>query len=144
MIVELSIAARDADRREMRAVLDKLRGVSTPRDFLAARLIVLVDVPGVPVARLVLRIDPELIAAARRAPRVRCLLDEAGDRAVVADLGAQILVLQPPRARLQTRRGLAAARVDDANRQAAGSFRRWRSLRRRRAAASAAVRRATD
>jgi len=56
--------------------------------LLAALKIVLLDVPGVPGARLVLRVDPELIAAPRERFAPRRLMDEAGDRSVLSDLDA--------------------------------------------------------
>ena len=54
--------------------------------FLAALGVILFDVPGVPGARLVLRIEPQLIAAPGERLALRRFVDEAGDRPVVADL----------------------------------------------------------
>src|SRR5271155_4320733 len=63
-------------------------------DFLAALLVVLIDVPGVPAARLVLAVDPELIAATRQRLAPCGLVYETRDRSVLRELGPQIGVLQ--------------------------------------------------
>ena len=80
----------------MRAVVDQLDRLDGAK-FLAASSDILVDVPGVPFARLVLGIDPELVAAARQRLTSGAFFDQTGDGAVVADLGEQICVLQRPR-----------------------------------------------
>ena len=59
----------------MRAALDDLQALDID-DFLAALRVILVDVPGVPVARLVLGIGPELIAAPRQRLAPARLVDE--------------------------------------------------------------------
>jgi anaerobic glycerol-3-phosphate dehydrogenase len=56
--------------------------------FLAALGVVLLDVPGVPGARLILRIDPELGAASGERFAPAGFVKEAGDRAVLAEFDA--------------------------------------------------------
>lgn len=63
-----AIAPDDAEPRAVRSALDDFDALDLAQ-FLAARRIVLFEVPGVPVARFVLRIDPELIAAPASASR---------------------------------------------------------------------------
>ena len=65
-----AIFAHHADGGAMRAALDELDALERG-ELLAALGVVVLDVPGVPVARLVDRIGPELVAAARPAPRGR-------------------------------------------------------------------------
>ena len=84
-------------RGEMRAGLDDLEAFDVA-DLLAARGVILVDVPGVPVARLVLGIGPELVAATRQRLAPGRLVDEARDRPVVAEFDPQMRVLEMARA----------------------------------------------
>ena len=65
-------------------------------DFLAALRVILLDVPCVPVARLVLRVDPELIAAPVQRLAPARLVDEARDRSVGRQLRAQMRIFQHP------------------------------------------------
>ena len=77
---------------------------SSAAPFLAARGVILFDVPGVPGARLVLRIEPELVAAPGERLALRGFVDEAGDRPVVADLDPQRRVFEPALVDRQARR----------------------------------------
>ena len=90
----------------MRAALDELDALERGQ-LLAALGVVLLDVPGVPVARLVDGIDPELVAGAGQRLAAGRLVDEAGDRAVGADRRLQNGVLET---RLAGRRGRRPAR----------------------------------
>src|SRR6185312_5819179 len=65
----------------MRAVLDQLHAVEGG-ELLATLGIVALDVPGIPVARLVDRIHPELVATAVERLAARRLVDKARDTAI--------------------------------------------------------------
>ena len=87
-------ALHHLDRCPVRAALDD-RDALDLGQFLAVRRVVVLDVPGVPVARLVHGISDELVAAAGQRLAAGALVDEAGDRAVLADDRPDMGVLEP-------------------------------------------------
>src|SRR5690606_33291193 len=82
----------DGDGGAVRAVGGDMH-LAYLRELDAVSRVVVLDVPGVPVARLVRRIDPELIAAAGKGFASRGLVHEAQDGAVLADGRLEMLVL---------------------------------------------------
>ena len=93
----------------MRAVLDQLDAVER-RQLLAALGIVLVNVPGVPAARLVDRIDPELVAGTRQRFAAARLVEDALERAVGGNRHLQNGVLEQAGAAAEARCGGDRAR----------------------------------